>query len=142
MKIHLTNEEEVALIDKSLDAREYSYSPYSNFRVGAALLTSCGKILTGCNVENISYGLGICAERTVYCKAVSEGFRKFKAVAVSSDVEGNFLYPCGACRQFMAEFGDLLVYVVSRDRTYLQKTLEELLPCSFASDILTNAQKS
>lgn len=91
------------LIQKSFEAKEMAYSPYSKFRVGAAILTESGEYITGCNVENASYGLCICAERTAICKAVSEGHHKFKAIAVSSDLEDKFISPCGSCRQFLIE---------------------------------------
>ena len=93
------------LIKEAYKAFENSHSPYSNFKVGAALLTEDGKIYTGCNVENVSYGLTICAERTAAVKAVSEGHKKFKNIAIVSS-GGDYTYPCGACRQFLAEFAD------------------------------------
>jgi cytidine deaminase len=79
----MNNSQIERLVEKALQAKEHSYSPYSKFRVGCSLLTDDDKIYTGCNVENASYGLTICAERTAICKAVSEGYRKFKAIAVS-----------------------------------------------------------
>lgn len=82
----------------SIKAKEHSHSPYSKFRVGAALLTETGEIIDGCNVENASYGLSICAERTALVKAVSMGFKKFPAIAVTADLN-QFVSPCGACRQ-------------------------------------------
>ena len=91
------------LIECAIEARQQSYSPYSNFAVGAALLCEDGTIYKGCNIENASYGLTNCAERTAIFKAISEGHRKFKALAVVADTEGP-CSPCGACRQVMKEF--------------------------------------
>lgn len=91
------------LIKKASDMRKAAYCPYSNYQVGAAILTSSGKIYTGCNIENASFSATICAERTAAVKAVSEGEREFKAVAIA--VSGNtYGYPCGVCRQFLCEF--------------------------------------
>ena len=94
-------------------------------------MTDCGKIFTGCNVENVSYGLTICAERTAYTKAVSEGYKKFKAVSVATDAVEKFVYPCGACRQFMSEFGDVAIYTVKKDESFEETTLGQILPKSF-----------
>jgi len=138
----LTKEEKDELIASSLNAKKFSYSPYSNFRVGCALLTTCGKVIEGCNVENVSYGLAICAERTAYVKAISEGYKQFKAIAVSTDVESNFVFPCGACRQFMSEFGDLVVITVRNDLKFEETTLGELLPRSFDDKALANGQEN
>ncbi|SAM00574.1 hypothetical protein [Absidia glauca] len=113
--------------------KETSYSPYSKFRVGAALLTKDGTWYKGCNVENASYGAAICAERTAYCKAVSEGHKDFVALAVSTDQE-DFVSPCGICRQFISEFGPgtLPVYLLNVNGEYKPTTLADLLPMSFA----------
>lgn len=92
------------LIDKCQKTKEHAYCPYSNFRVGSAVLTDNGQIFTGSNVENASYGLTICGERVAVSKAVSEGHRKFKAIAVCTDLD-EFKAPCGACRQFLIEVG-------------------------------------
>jgi cytidine deaminase len=94
-----------ALVQRALAAKATSYSPYSKFRVGAAILTSDGSVFAGCNVENASYGLAICAERNAVFQAAFAGKRKIVAVAVSSDEIG-FLTPCGACRQVISEFAD------------------------------------
>ena len=112
-------------------AQRRAHAPYSKFRVGAALLTTSGKVYTGCNVENASYGLTICAERTAVFKAVSEGHRKFRAIAVVAPSAA--LSPCGACRQVLAEFGEMVVVCADsrnprRVRVHL---LSELLPHSF-----------
>ena len=130
------------LINACVIAKEYSYSPYSKFRVGAALLTATDEIITGCNVENVSYGLAICAERTALVKAVSEGHKKFKAIAVTTDVKTTFTYPCGACRQFMAEFGDFDVYLVSVDGKVRKSTVNDLLPFSFQQKDLHEGQEN
>ncbi|XP_003699246.2 cytidine deaminase [Megachile rotundata] len=121
------------LIKKSIAAREYSYSPYSKFKVGAAILCVDGTIFTGCNVENASYPVGTCAERTAIVKAVSEGKRKFKALAVAADKEKNdFVTPCGFCRQAIAEFGDIIIYLTGPDTTsVLKTTICKLLPHAF-----------
>lgn len=91
------------MIDLANSAKQNSYSPYSKFRVGCCLRTKSGKLITGCNVENSSYGLAICAERTAFVKAVSEGEKEFTDVVVVTDVQQEFISPCGACRQFMIE---------------------------------------
>ncbi|XP_028397447.1 cytidine deaminase-like [Dendronephthya gigantea] len=107
------------LIRECHSAKEQAYSPYSNVRVGAALLCEDGTIVQGCNVENAVYPLTWCAERTAIVSAVSRGFRKFKAIAVTSDIIEKPITPCGACRQVMAEFGtDYDVYMVKPDSTY------------------------
>ncbi|XP_008050974.1 cytidine deaminase [Carlito syrichta] len=125
------------LLLASREAKKAAYCPYSHFPVGAALLTRDGKIFSGCNVENASYPLGICAERTAIQKAVSEGSKDFLAIAVSSDVQDDFITPCGACRQVMREFGTKwAVYMTKPDGTYDVKTVQELLPASFGPDDL------
>ncbi|HWQ77640.1 MAG TPA: cytidine deaminase [Anaerovoracaceae bacterium] len=107
-----------------------AYAPYSRFKVGAALVTKSGEVFTGVNVENSSFGATICAERTAYVKAVSEGYREFEAIAVAaSDGEA---YPCGICRQFMFEFGDDLKVITGEDEDHLHITeLKDLLPEGF-----------
>lgn len=120
-----------ALIDAAIEARKKAYAPYSNFLVGAALITTDGTVFTGCNVENTSYGLCICAERTAICKAVSEGYQEFEAIAVAATP---FASPCGACRQFLAEFGtDIKVVGVDANDVGITKTwtVEELIPENF-----------
>lgn len=120
------------LVKAALSARSRAYAPYSNFRVGAAILTGKGKVITGCNIENSSYGLTCCAERVALYKAVSEGERHFQAMAVVSD-SGEYCSPCGACRQVLAEFGDrLLVYMVNSAGEYMVRTLADLLPERFS----------
>lgn len=125
------------LIRKALEAKEKAYVPYSNFRVGAALLTSTGKIYTGCNIENASYTPTICAERTAIAKAVSEGERNIVAIAVTGDSQ--WTYPCGVCRQVIREFGkDAIVIIVNSEDEYKEYTLSELLPHSFGPEDLNN----
>lgn len=131
-KTNCTPEEEKTLLAKCQEAKEKSYCPYSHFPVGAALLTKQGHILTGCNVENAAYPLCTCAERTVIAKAVSEGHRDFKAIAISSNLADSFISPCGSCRQVMAEFSlDMTVYLTKPDGTFQTMTVDELLPLAF-----------
>ena len=119
------------LMDCTIKARENAYSPYSHFAVGAALLCEDGTLFEGCNIENASYGLTNCAERTAIFKAVSEGHTKFKALAVVADTEGPCA-PCGACRQVMAEFKIPLIIMGNLMGNIKIVTIEELLPFSFS----------
>lgn len=119
------------LIDGAIKARENSYSPYSHFAVGAALLCEDGTIYEGCNIENASYGLTNCAERTAVFKAVSEGHITFKALAVVADTEEPCA-PCGACRQVVAEFKIPLIIMGNLMGNIKIVTMEELLPFSFS----------
>ncbi|KAF9550158.1 hypothetical protein EC957_001644 [Mortierella hygrophila] len=122
------------LISKALEARETSYCPYSQFRVGSALRTVDGKIFQGCNIENAAYGGAICAERTAFAKAISDGYRRFVAIAVACDYN-QFITPCGICRQFMNEFGkNLEIFFVNDDRSYRRAVLEDLLPYAFGPE--------
>lgn len=127
------NEKELVL--SAIKAREKAYAPYSEFYVGAALLCSDGTVFTGCNIENISYSATVCAERTAFFKAVSEGKREFSAIAIAGGKKGEsiFAYPCGVCRQVMAEFckGDFKVIVVKSAEEYEIYPLSELIPKSF-----------
>jgi cytidine deaminase len=119
------------LAARATEAKRNSYSPYSRFRVGAALLTSDGRVITGCNIENSSYGLTVCAERTALFKAVSEGEHSFKAIAIASD-EDTFTPPCGACRQVIFELaGNIDVVLTKKDGTYRTKKILSLLPLPF-----------
>ena len=122
------NKEE--LLQKAREAKDLAYSPYSNFKVGAALLTTDGQIFIGCNIENVSYGLTNCAERTAIFKAVSEGHRSFKALAISSSESPKKpIFPCGACRQVIVQFSkDLEIYIDGDDTVY---KISDLLPKSF-----------
>lgn len=119
------------LMDCAIKARENAYSPYSHFAVGAALLCEDGILYEGCNIENASYGLTNCAERTAIFKAVSEGHVTFKALAVVADTEGPCA-PCGACRQVMAEFKIPLIIMGNLMGNIKIVTIEELLPFSFS----------
>lgn len=119
------------LIMEAQQARQRAYAPYSKFHVGAAVLTSDNEIFTGCNVENASYGLTVCAERIAVFNAVNAGARRFLALAVVSDGEG-YCRPCGACRQVIREFGgDTKIIMASKDNTYEIKSISQLLPDSF-----------
>ena len=123
------------LIDTAIEQLKFSYTPYSNFKVGAALLTKSGKIYTGCNIENASYGLTNCAERTAIFKAVSEGRTNFKALAVVADTEGPCA-PCGACRQVISEFDIPQIILANLKGNYRAVGLDELLPFRFGADSL------
>ncbi|XP_017306362.1 cytidine deaminase b [Ictalurus punctatus] len=135
--LKINSSEVTGLIRQSLEAKKFAYCPYSKFRVGAALLAHDGKVFTGCNVENACSNLGICAERTAIAKAVSEGYKNFKAIAIASDLCEQFISPCGACRQFMREFGGgWAVYLSKPDGSYVEMTVEELLPEAFGPEDL------
>lgn len=119
------------LLKLAQEAKYRAYAPYSGFRVGAALLTSTGKIYTGCNVECASYAATSCAERTAIVKAVSEGELSFKAIAIASDAK-NSTFPCGICRQVIVEFGEDIDIIVGTCETDLQIfNIRELLPNAF-----------
>jgi len=123
-----------SLITKATEAREKAHVPYSHFAVGAALLARSGRVYTGCNVENASYGLSICAERTAVFKAISEGERDFEAIAIVTE---NGVTPCGACRQVLLEFGeDIQVIVADEAGEYRVFGLQELLPEAFTPEHL------
>ena len=122
------------LVDLARAARENAYVPYSRFAVGAALLTCSGKVYTGANVENVSYGLTICAERAAVFKAVADGETAFDAIAVVTENGGS---PCGACRQVLSEFGlETRVIVADLEGKQTEWTVEELLPHSFRPEHL------
>lgn len=125
------------LIAKARDALKNAYAPYSNFRVGAAVLTKSGRIYTGANVENASYGLTMCAERVAVFKAVTEGDRDIEAVAIVSDT-GELVPPCGACRQVIAEFNPnaLIIMATADGSKRLVVRLRDLLPMSFSRELL------
>jgi len=125
------------LLQIAIKVKTNSYSPYSKFRVGAALLSESGNIYTGVNVENSSFGLTNCAERTAVFNAVSEGERKFKTIVIASDAE-DFIPPCGACRQVLMEVcgKDLDVVMSNSDNEIRILKLEELLPLSFNKEYL------
>jgi len=127
-----------ALLARAREARTHAYAPYSRFPVGAALLTEDGEVFAGCNVENASFGLTICAERVALQKAVSEGRRRFRAIAVTGPEDDVPLAPCGACRQVLYEFGaDLAVVMPSGTGGEPAVTsLRTLLPGAFESERL------
>jgi len=119
------------------EAQKGSYSPYSKFRVGAALLTKDGEVVHGANVENASYGLTICAERTAFFKAVTAGKKGFKAIAIVGDMD-DFCTPCGACRQVMAEFcgNDFEIVLINSKDEIKVFSMDEILPHSFGGEQL------
>jgi cytidine deaminase len=120
------------LLGAAREARSNAYAPYSNFQVGAALLAADGRIFTGVNVENASYGLTTCAERTAVSKAVSEGAREFRAIAVVGPEDDVACPPCGSCRQILYELGpDMVVVMASDGGRPLERKLSELLPGAF-----------
>ncbi|XP_063975743.1 cytidine deaminase-like [Diachasmimorpha longicaudata] len=121
------------LLHESINVRQRAYCPYSKFQVGAALRCQDGTISTGCNVENASFPAGVCAERAAISKAISEGKAKFSAIAVvAKSVNGAVTSPCGVCRQMLAEFGDMPVYLAPPDMKKVLKTsVRDLLPFSF-----------
>lgn len=128
------------LIQKVFEARQKAYAPYSGFMVGAALLCKDGRIFTGCNIENASYGATNCAERTAFFKAVSEGNREFTAIAIAGGRREaqslEYCAPCGICRQVMSEFCDpdaFLVILPRSEEDYKSYTLGQLLPLGFTS---------
>ncbi|KAF0305373.1 Cytidine deaminase [Amphibalanus amphitrite] len=126
------------LVDASLAARSHSYSPYSQFPVGAALLCADGRIVTGCNVENASFGLTNCAERTAVYKAVSEGLRQFSAVAIAAEMGDKFVGPCGACRQVLAEFNAEMPVILAKPNGDISRTnMRDLLPMAFLPEEVT-----
>ena len=122
------------LLHQAVRAMDFSYSPYSRYKVGAALLTADGRVFTGCNIENVGHTASCCAERTAIFKAVSEGMRDFVAIAVATENGGA---PCGVCRQVMREFSaDLKVIVGDTAGDYWVTNLTELLPDSFGPEHL------
>ncbi|MBR5945337.1 MAG: cytidine deaminase [Lachnospiraceae bacterium] len=130
------------LIDEATAAREGAYAPYSNFKVGAALLLADGSIVRGCNIENASFGATNCAERTAIFKAVSEGHKDFKAIAIvggkADEPLSDYAYPCGICRQVMCEFcpDDFPIIVAVNKDDYFIKPLDEMLPGLFRGDMV------
>lgn len=135
------NIDENLLIQRAFEAQKMSYSPYSNFCVGSALLGKNGEIYQGCNIESASYSPTNCAERTAFFKAVSEGVCEFTAIAIVGrclDGEPQFCAPCGVCRQVMAEFctADFKIIIAKSIDEYVVKTLSELLPMAFGGEKL------
>ncbi len=135
------------LIEKAFAARECAYAPYSGFAVGAALLTKTGKIYTGCNVENASFGATNCAERTAVFKAVSEGEKEFTAIAIvggkadtpKGQALADYAYPCGVCRQVLQEFcsKNFKVIVAKSVKDYKEYSFDEVLPFGFGGENLS-----
>ncbi len=130
------------LVLKAIEAMKNSYSPYSNFKVGAALLTESGKVYTGCNIENVAFGPTVCAERVAFFKAISEGEKSFLKIAVVGGKDGiisSATPPCGVCRQIMREFcnDDFEILIVRENENYDKVLLKDLLPYSFKPEILS-----
>lgn len=125
------------LMKMAIEARQNAYAPYSRFAVGAALLAESGRVYTGCNIENASYGLTCCAERNAIFAAVGAGERRFKMLAVAAD-SPEPVAPCGACRQVIAEFGIPLVVMGNLKEATKTMTAEELLPYGFGQDSMNN----
>ena len=130
------------LAEKAIEAKSKAHPTYSNFHVGAALLTENNKIYLGCNIEVSSYSLTICAERNVIFKAVSEGERKFKAIAIASD-DPDYCPPCGACRQVISDLcDDIDVVMINQKKELKIMKLSDLLPFPFGDEKLKTIQKS
>lgn len=117
------------LINSAKRAMKNAYAPYSKFRVGAAIITTSGRIYTGCNIENASYGLTLCAERVALFKAISEGEKHFKSIAIFASK--NPAYPCGACRQVLFELAPKIKIIVIENKNYIVYSIKELLPKQF-----------
>lgn len=137
----LTAEELKSLKRHAVAAKDTAYCPYSKFKVGAVALTKVGAYIQGANVENAAYPVGTCAERVAFGKAVTEGHRDFKAVAVATDISPP-ASPCGMCRQFIREFCDLKMPIVmfDKDGNFCVLRLEDLLPLSFGPDDLSGSR--
>lgn len=130
------NEQQNKLAEAAVKARENAVAPYSNFKVGAALLTETGEIFTGCNIENASYGLTMCAERVAIFKAVSEGARSFQTIVVAADTD-DLTTPCGACRQIIWEFcGDIEIILTNLHGKSETVQMKELFPRAFDAKFL------
>ncbi len=134
--------DENKLIEQAKIARNNAYAPYSKFPVGAAIIAEDGKVYTGCNIENASFGMSNCAERTAIFKAVSEGATKFKAIAVIADTDGP-CSPCGACRQVIAEFcnKEMPVFLTNIKGDIQKTTVGELLPGAFSPEDVKDATR-
>jgi cytidine deaminase len=128
--------EDKLLIKIALEAREKSYSPYSKFKVGAAVYTTSGKVFTGCNIESAAYSPTICAERVAVSKCISEGYHDIEKIAVVGS-DKSISFPCGVCRQFILEFGrDIKIICAKNIDTYKTYTIGELTPNSFGPESL------
>jgi cytidine deaminase len=128
--MEISDEQRADLIERALQARQSAYAPYSEYAVGAALLTSSGRVFTGANVENAAYPVSICAERVAVFKAVTEAERRFSAIAIATDNGGS---PCGSCRQVLSEFGlETQVLMVDKNGTVVRRmSVGDLLPAAF-----------
>ena len=138
----MTEELKIKLFNEAKNMLNFSYTPYSNFKVGAALLSESGKIFTGCNIENAAYGPSNCAERTAFFKAVSEGILKFKAIMViggSGGIIKDYCPPCGVCRQVMMEFCNpetFSIFLAKSETDIIEYKLKDLLPLGFGNSDL------
>lgn len=138
----MTEELKIKLFNEAKNMLNFSYTPYSNFKVGAALLSESGKIFTGCNIENAAYGPSNCAERTAFFKAVSEGILKFKAIMVIGGPGGiikDYCPPCGVCRQVMMEFCNpetFSIFLAKSETDIVEYKLKDLLPLGFGNSDL------
>ncbi|KAF2958295.1 cytidine deaminase [Thermotoga sp. Ku-13t] len=121
---------EKELIERAIEAMRRAYAPYSNFKVGAALLTKSGKVFVGCNIENASFGLSVCAERVAIFTAVAAGETEFEKLVVVASTSSP-VSPCGACRQVMSEFGDFEVILANTNGDTMKTRVSELLPYAF-----------
>ena len=130
----MNNNELLTMANKAMQS---AYSPYSCFKVGAAILTDDGSVYTGCNIENSSFGATICAERTAAVKAVSEGHTKFRKIAVTGSAN-EFTYPCGICRQFLSEFvtADCSIILEDKDKGITEIPFTDFLPYAFTADCI------
>lgn len=138
----MTEELKIKLFNEAKNMLNFSYTPYSNFKVGAALLSESGEIFTGCNIENAAYGPSNCAERTAFFKAVSEGVLKFEAIMVVGGPDGiikDYCPPCGVCRQVMMEFCNpetFLIFLAKSEKDIVEYKLKDLLPLGFGNSDL------
>lgn len=132
--MYLPDEEALRLMEEARKAAGRSYAPYSSFAVGAAVLAVDGSLIHGTNVENASYSLTICAERTALAYAIATGRTDIKAIAVWGHVDS--LSPCGACRQFILEFGNDIIIVFRHKKILVQRTIQELLPFEFSKSTI------
>lgn len=128
------------LLERALHARSHCYAPYSHYPVGAAVLASDGSIYEGCNMENVSYPAGLCAERNAIGSAICDGKRKFTAIAIIGSFD-DYTMPCGICRQVMAEFGIPVIICGKSVSDYKVFSLNEIFPAAFDDDSLKNSDK-